>query len=586
MKKKYAFLFGTAAVLLAVLAAGAWFLLRRPSPPRPFVRLDLASQLHDERVVNIVSRTGEIVWRGDKKKLRSRVSGKGGAGFALKGEKSFSFVFPWQGKCGFFCYYLLRPDDGGTIDMEMRLKRNKRTLVAARVKAGRTAGYFVRKIEVMPVDRYELHWSGNGRVFIGSPLLYRVLPAPERKTIVMLAADTMRGDQVDAKVGDVAVAPFLASFSRECACFDRCISPTTWTLPSFSSLFTARSEIAHGMNAPAVLGAEQPFLVEALSDSYITVNFNGGLWMRFQSGFHRGFDIVREGGYFGDRKTVMAKSLLSGTLAMLKQVEFPAVFFFLHTYQVHTPYRPPADLLRRLDPGHPVLAGGVFPKTPPTSASGAPEKEHYFRLYQAGISVLDREIERFMAGLKRIELYDRSMFILFGDHGEAFGEHGTWEHGTSLFEEQIHIPLLIRFPAGRFAGRREVAPVSLMDVFPTLLDWLDISPPKAVLDGISLMPMLESHARRPEPIVSSLMYIWFLPDAPARLALSFSRYKIMVTFADAKGGRYEAKAYDLQQDPLETAPLAALPPEAWKQSLPIICKHQVYLKRPRWKRGM
>ncbi len=560
-------------------------LLRRPLPPPSFLRLDIASSLHDDQVVNIVANTGEIVWREDKKKQRSRVSGTGGAGFALQGEKSFFFSFPWQGKCGFFCYYLLRPGEGQAIDMELRLLRRRRTLVAARVKAGRTGGFFVRKIVVLPGDRFELHWHGNGRVFIGSPLLYRVLPAPERKTIVMLAADTMRGDQVDARAGAVAVAPFLSSFAGECARFERCISPSTWTLPSFMSLFTARDEITHGTNTLTVLGADQPFLVEAVAASYITVNFNGGLWMRFQSGFHRGFDIVSEGGYFRGRKTVMARSLLSGTVAMLKQAEFPAVFLFLHTYQVHTPYQPPADLLRRLDPGHPVLSDGIFPKQPPTSASAASAKENYLRLYQASVSVLDREIERFMTGLKKLGLYEQTMFILFGDHGEAFGEHGVWEHGTSLFEEQIRVPLLIRFPAGRFAGRRVAAPVSLMDVFPTVLDWLEISPSKAALDGCSLMPVLKSGAKRPEPVVSSLLYIWFLPDGPPKLALSFSRYKIMVTFTDVKGGRYKATAYDLQMDPQESAPLASLPPEEWRQSLPIIRRYQAYLKQPRQKTG-
>ena len=463
-----------------------------------------------------------------------------------------------------------------------RRRRGAAELVG-RVENPDEKGYFVQKVDVRRGDRFELRWSGAGRVFIGQPLLYRILPEAKRQTVVMLAADTLRADQIDARVGAVAVAPFLSRFAGECARFDRCLSPSTWTLPSFTSLFTARNEIVHGMNAPGLLADDQPFLVEPLRERFITVNFNGGLWLQFQSGFHRGFDIVREGGYFGERKTVMADSLLAGTLALLERAEFPSVFLFLHTYQVHTPYRPPADLLRRLDPGHPALADGSFPSQPPTVKSSATEQEHYYRLYQAEVSLLDREIEKFFAGLKRARLYDGTMFILFGDHGEAFGEHGAWEHGTSLFNEQLHVPLLLRFPAGRFAGYRADFPVSLLDLFPTVLDWLDIPLPAIQLDGVSLMPSLTSGQKRPEPVVSSVMNCWYDEKVPPQLALSFLRWKIIVTFDEDTGGPGQAQAYDLRLDPREQTPLPDLPPAAWKQALTVIRLHQNYLLQPRQK---
>lgn len=175
--------------------------------------------------------------------------------------------------------------------------------------------------------------------------------------------------------------------------------------------------------------------------------------------------------------------------------------------------------------------------------------------------------------------------MLFGDHGEAFGEHGDWEHGTSLFNEQLHVPLLLRFPAGLFAGYRADFPVSLLDLFPTVLDWLNIPPPPTRLDGVSLMPALESGRTRPEPVVSSLMNCWYDKNVPPQLALSFSRWKIIVTFDEAGGGPGRAQAYDLRLDPREQAPLAALPPDAWQQALPIVRLHQDYLKAPRPTRG-
>jgi hypothetical protein len=579
MKKKICF-YAALLTALAFLAGGfLWHQLRLQQPHALFMRLDIASSLHDDRVLRIDPHNGDIRWRGNVRRERNRVSGIGGAGFALSGGRTFAFTVPWRGKCGWFSYYDLRSANGGAIAMELRLLRRGKRVVVGRSDPGKSSGYFNQKFDVQRGDRFELHWRGRGRVFVGRPLLYRILPPQERQTIVMLAADTLRGDQVDARVGAVAVAPFLARFADECARFDRCLSPSTWTLPSFSSLFTARNEIAHGMNTRRVLAAHEPFLVEALAGRFITVNFHGGLWLQLQSGFQRGFDIVHEGGFFGERKTVMAKSLLDGTLALLEQAEFPAVFLFLHTYQVHTPYAPPADLLRRLDPSHPALADGIFPKTPPEAAAGAVERERYYRLYQAGVSVLDREIERFFSGLKRTGLYERTMFILFGDHGEAFGEHGQWEHGTSLFNEEIHIPLLMRFPGGRFAGRRLADPVSLLDVFPTVLDWLAIPPPAVPLDGFSLMPVLKAGKPRPQPIVSSLMNCWYDEKVPPQLALSFSRFKIVVSFTGETGGKDSIRAYDLDLDPMEKTPLADLPGDEWRRSLPVIQLHRAYLKK-------
>lgn len=582
MTRKRILFFG---VLLAALLAGAigiWLRLR--PDPRLFIRLDIASSLHDQDVVSINSRTGEFQWPGQDKEW-CRVSGTGGAGFALKGKKSFSFTVPWQGNCGFFCYYDLRPDKKNEITMEFLRMRRGTKAIMGRVRPDRSLGYFIKKFAAQPEDRFELRWRGKGRVFVGRPLLYRILPVGERKTIVMLAADTLRGDQVDAKVGNVAVAPFLASFSKECARFDRCLSPSAWTLPSFASLFTARDEISHGLNTRTTLDADQPFLVEAVAASYITFNFNGGLFMGLQSGFQRGFDQFREGGYFGEQKSVTADSLLKGALALLQKAEFPAVFLFLHTYQVHVPYVPSADLLRRLDPTNPALAGGVFPDAPATMTSTASEKEHYFRLYQAEVAFLDREVERFLSGLKQSGLYEQTMFILFGDHGDAFGEHGMWDHGFAVYNELIHVPLLIRFPAGRFAGRKVAMPVSLTDVFPTLLDWLDIPVPKVPLDGVSLMPSLNSGVKRPEPIVSSLLNAWLSADIPPQLALSFSRYKAIVTFAEKKGGQDKVQIYDLERDPREMEPLSARPPAIWQKILPIIRQYHDYLKMPRKKAG-
>ena len=95
-------------------------------------------------------------------------------------------------------------------------------------------------------------------------------------------------------------------------------------------------------------------------------------------------------------------------------------------------------------------------------------------LYDAEIMEFDRRFGEFISFLKRSGLYDRSMVILLADHGEEFFEHGSWAHGTDLFNSQIRVPLLVKFPNGRYAGRSFDAPVSLVDVMPTVLEYYAI----------------------------------------------------------------------------------------------------------------
>jgi len=578
MLRRHRILFLVLPPLLALVSGLVWLRLRPAAVPSLFVRLDIATALHDPQVLRIDAVNGDLRWRQCPVE-EVRVSGTGGAGFAVSGEKSFPFNVPWGGPCGLFCYYDLRPDPGQSLTMELhRQRRGQETTVLA-TSTDHPDGYFVPKLEGAKGDHYRLVWRGQGRVFVGRPLLYRILPQEERKTMVLLAADTLRNDQIGARVGNVPVAPFLARLGTAGTRFERCLSPNNWTLPSFTSLFTARHEIEHGLNAPDVLDENQPFLVEALSQAYITINFNGGCWMRFQSGFNRGFDHVREGGYFNQQTTVSAKSLLEGATTLLEAAEFPATFLFLHTYQVHTPYEPDLDLLRRLDPNHPSLQSGTFPIDPPQVTSNQTEKDQYFRLYQGEVAVLDREVERFFARLKRSGLDGQTLFVLLGDHGEKFGGHGVWEHGATLFKNEIRVPLLFRFPRGEYAGRSIGAPVSLLDVFPTLLDWAGLPAPAVPLAGVSLMPMLQSGASRPLPVVSSSMNCWYLPETPPQLAITFSRYRFLVTFPRKKGEPERVEAYDLIADPHELSPLTKLPPAQWKQSLPVLLKHRAWLRQ-------
>ncbi len=99
-----------------------------------------------------------------------------------------------------------------------------------------------------------------------------------------------------------------------------------------------------------------------------------------------------------------------------------------------------------------------------------------------------------MAELRERDLWEESLVVVVSDHGEEMGEHGGWQHDQSVYEELIHVPLIIKFPGGRHAGRRISAPVSLLDLLPTVLDAVGRPDLARGARGRSLLPLLEQEA--------------------------------------------------------------------------------------------
>ena len=159
-------------------------------------------------------------------------------------------------------------------------------------------------------------------------------------------------------------------------------------------------------------------------------------------------------------------------IARLTQQGKGPLFLFVHFMDAHSPYNPVS-----------VPEGG-------------PSKERYLR----AVSVVDTQLGRIQKAISDLGLDDRTTMVVTADHGEAFGEHGTHFHGVSVYEELIHVPLLMKTKGA--APRRVDAPVSLIDLGPTVLDFMGLPTPGRFM-GQSLAPFLRGE--RPKltrPIVS------------------------------------------------------------------------------------
>jgi arylsulfatase A-like enzyme len=175
-------------------------------------------------------------------------------------------------------------------------------------------------------------------------------------------------------------------------------------------------------------------------------------------------------------------------------------FLWVHYFDPHYPYTPPpgydhvlglsysgkidgsVDTIKMLEDGKVSLTDA--------------DRARLGELYQGEIAFTDYQIGRLIADLSRRGILDDTIVALTGDHGESFGEHGDWVHGTKVFETEIRVPLLIRYPRRVPAGVAVGSPVQLVDVMPTLLELTGLRAPKPV-QGTSLLPFITRAGQTP-----------------------------------------------------------------------------------------
>ena len=173
------------------------------------------------------------------------------------------------------------------------------------------------------------------------------------------------------------------------------------------------------------------------------------------------------------------------------------LFLYVHFFQPHAPYAPPPEFLPRTARDYEGPARGTRAFLDGIKERGEPDltpedRAHLRTLYGGNLAWADREAAALIEGLKARGLADDAVVVICSDHGEAFGEHGDWEHGHHLYEEGLRIPLMIRFPGGLHAGLRLSDPVCLTDLAPTLTAAAGLTAPKGLgRDGVDLMPAIE-----------------------------------------------------------------------------------------------
>lgn len=292
-------------------------------------------------------------------------------------------------------------------------------------------------------------------------------PAGSRPDILLLTVDTLRQDHVGAYGYDRPTTPFVDALAQRGTRYTAAWSTSSWTVPAMASLLSGEWPGVHGLHQAGprtqdVLHPALPSLPETLRAlGYRTwaVTANGHLDARF--GFARGFDRYADRG-FSLHEDV--RPVLLDFAAELQ--EGPPFFLWVHLFDPHGPYlrRPlfpdlAPDAGRRVFQEHDLIAAHAEGEVPPTMLA------EVVAAYDSEIRLDDDLLAELFVALPRA----RDAFTVFtADHGEGFGEHGSFGHARTLYEELVRVPLVVVDP--RASGPTVVeAPVSLIDVFPTLV---------------------------------------------------------------------------------------------------------------------
>lgn len=421
--------------------------------------------------------------------------------------------------------------------------------------------------------------------------------APGAPNVLLVVLDTVRADHMSGYGYERATTPRLDALARRGVQFDRAVSTAPWTLPAHASLFTGRWHSALTASAERKLDSSFPVLAEFLRDhGYATAGFVGNTTnCNTCYGFDRGFARYED---FHGKMTVSPIEILNcsefgrrlfqiaGLAARLKldphsdRKDAPTInrdvlswldqqkgrpfFAFLNYYDAHDPF---------------ILPDGVAPRYGPAQRSPKQDRvlRHWFHpgpavlptddaklirdAYDDGITYLDDQVGRLLDSMKERGLLENTIVIVTSDHGENLGEHDLYSHGRSLYQPEVHVPLLIAGPQIVPPDRRVATVASVRDVPATVADLVGLGA-SSPFPGRSLARCwrdgTQAEVTDESPVISEVFIrtkpggaSWLSPALRGPIRAAFLGDMKYIWYGDGT-----EELFDLSADPGETKNLA------------------------------
>ena len=313
----------------------------------------------------------------------------------------------------------------------------------------------------------------------------------DKPNIILVIADALRWDHLGCYGYSRNTSPNIDRIAREGIIFNRAYAQGNWTLTSTAALFTALYPTSHNvLSKKRIMPKESKTLIENLKVAgYKTAGFskNPFFWGNF--GLRRGFDCF----YFGQSNFICKlwpsvisdilkrlfmptdENLARQAISWIKSNKSRKFFIYLHYMATHAPYRIPEayeeiyakeQIPDRVDFPHKRYLRNV--KFNPA------QKRNLIDRYDGAIRFVDDQIGKLLDILQSLDLNEDTLLIIAGDHGEAFGEHGDWTHGHTLYQETIKIPLIVWYPKISCNQMVSNELAGLIDIKPTILNIIGI----------------------------------------------------------------------------------------------------------------
>lgn len=382
--------------------------------------------------------------------------------------------------------------------------------------------------------------------------------------VILISIDTLRADVLGFMGAKGIATPNIDALAAKSIIFEQATAAANHTAPSHASMLTGMAVPAHGVlnieaskKAPTKIPNSIPTIAERLkAHGYKTAARADGGYVIDGFGFGRGFDTFESG--------------ISGMTSKFPSIEKyidslggASGFLFLHTYEVHAPY--PIAPSQHQKIAHQFKESVIPARHLQIYSNSGDLAQRCAALfdgsknftdadraclrayYETSVENMDRMVGSLMKMLESKGILNNTILIFTSDHGEAFGEHGRYQH-ESLHDEIVHIPLLIRLPDGAMAGRRIPFAFSAIDLVPTILDLLNLPAPNDI-EGESRLSLMIDHKTEADRVAFSTL------DMDGEIAGCGARTPREKLVYYNISEREIRRGYDLVNDPLEKNPL-------------------------------
>lgn len=360
-----------------------------------------------------------------------------------------------------------------------------------------------------------------------------------RPNVLLVIIDTVNAKHLGCYGYERNTSPFIDSLASSGIRYVNCQAQAPWTLPATATILTGLTERSHGCSryggVSHGLDPEVPTLASILSFSgYTTATFVNNGYLGPDFGLDRGYGSY----WMGTDSVDYAHVTIDSAMHFLDTLNTGRPFYLkLHLFDPHLPYDPPAPF------------DTLFKSTGTAGYTVWPSSQelwnhqvvidHMRAMYDSELRWTDSQLERLFQHLRDKGLVENTLIVLIADHGEEFMEHGDWGHAHNLYQQALHVPLIITGP-GLGTGVVENRNAGQFDVLPTILDYLGIPAPEHT-EGISLLGEIPDNRIIPSSGV--------IADTASASVLSGSIKVLWFVEPDS------AETYDLASDPGETEAL-------------------------------